>query len=334
MSEAPGPEAAATSASAEDDQLGDWMLHLPIVLARLRDFYLPADFRFDCSDESLARLESLVLVQYPLTEAVAGAYVESVMAYLGECLLQVGGGHWVVGCHTDDPEQCIPLIHPDDALRRPPVSPLHLIVKAIGDRTGDVFVEASRELETAVAERRSSDRGWAPTVPDPAMPPDRVSAASGTTAGDPADDNGAAAEGETDAAVFLVRWLAERRRAFGGWTGDTSDPAYWDFSPESLDGLQVLLRTRLPGGGPTFGRPEQRDFVDGAVWYYGEAVRRAVGGQWDYIDGDPAASAWAGRPFIKTPGRGGRSKIPVYALMSAAESDNPQYLRQTLRLFD
>jgi hypothetical protein len=306
------------TASPDDGELDDWLLRLPIVLARLRDFFLPADFPFDYSRGSLDRLEAVVLARHPLDEAVTGdggAFVESAMAYVGECLLQAGGGRWAMGHHPADPDQSVPVVCPDQALGEPPISPLHLVIDAIGERTGKVFAGAQQALIVAVAGQRARNPAWSLKVPDPAVPPDDQ---------EPAPPP-----------VFLPRWLAERDRAFPGWLRDHAGaPDRWDFSRESLDALQALARRRLPGGGADFERPEHREFVAGAVWYYGEVIRRVVDAQWDYIDGDPSANHYAGRPFVRTTGRDRNSKIPVYALMSAVESDNPHYLRQTLRLFE
>ncbi|GAA3085736.1 hypothetical protein GCM10017562_64680 [Streptomyces roseofulvus] len=72
----------------------------------------------------------------------------------------------------------------------------------------------------------------------------------------------------------LLAWLAERQVAFGDWAREAGgDADRFDFSDASLDALEERVRE-------TFAAPEEitarrrSPFVQGAVWYIGETLRR------------------------------------------------------------
>jgi hypothetical protein len=86
---------------------------------------------------------------------------------------------------------------------------------------------------------------------------------------------------------YLRCWLAERGAQFPVWAGHYGGDAVWDFSPESLDVLEELVMQKAS-------TPEQlleeqnAPFVDGAVWYLGEVLRRGRPQPWQYIRGHTA----------------------------------------------
>lgn len=85
----------------------------------------------------------------------------------------------------------------------------------------------------------------------------------------------------------LETWLDERAAAFGDWAGETGTPGAWDFSPASLDVLEELIWKRYAGVKEILA--ERRSaFVQGAVWYAGETVRRARAGVvWGFEPWEP-----------------------------------------------
>src|SRR5262245_17022860 len=102
--------------SAKSDRaLDEWLDTIDVLLDRLADFYLPDDFPFDYSATSLEHLEAEVLARSPHGGWQPGgdsaAFVESVMAYVGEALMRTGGGHWEFGPHPADPAVDVPYVH-------------------------------------------------------------------------------------------------------------------------------------------------------------------------------------------------------------------------------
>jgi hypothetical protein len=78
----------------------------------------------------------------------------------------------------------------------------------------------------------------------------------------------------------LDLWLAERQAGFPAWAATYGPGLDWNFSVDSLDRLEEVLRrsvasaTDLTDGG-------HRHFSDGASWYLGEVLRRGLGGFWE-----------------------------------------------------
>ena len=85
---------------------------------------------------------------------------------------------------------------------------------------------------------------------------------------------------------YLRRWLAEREAQFPTWVRDYGGDAEWDFSPESLDALENLVIER--GAVPEQLLEDARNapFLDGAVWYLGEVLRRKCALLWEYVRGN------------------------------------------------
>ncbi|MFG2490421.1 hypothetical protein ACGFSD_05000 [Streptomyces caniferus] len=78
----------------------------------------------------------------------------------------------------------------------------------------------------------------------------------------------------------LNAWLAERRAAFPAWAEEAGGgTAAWDFSPESLDRLEDLVR----GAFRTYEEAsvaKDAPFLVGAAWYFGEVQVRECGAVW------------------------------------------------------
>ncbi len=61
--------------------------------------------------------------------------------------------------------------------------------------------------------------------------------------------------------------------------------------------------------------PAHANFVDGAVWYLGEVMRRSNCGEWCLQPGAP--DPWNphnGRPYIQHPSDGGSTAVPILDL--------------------
>lgn len=224
---------------------------------------------------------SLVELEVLAAEGDSPAYE----AYLGETLLRAGGGRWVevsgeAGV-TADPE-----------LGLPPVVPAELLVEP------GRLVEVYDQWAAAVAARRDAVPGWQPVKEptpgldkrhEPAKPPQ------------------------------LRNWLAEREAGFAGWVARWAPDEMWDFSPSSLDRLSELL-VRLLGSPQALKDPVNSDLVDGAVWYLGEAFRRAGGGDWSWKD-EPGEQPMS---YVVNLGRNNRSQLPLAQLRNGMRT--PGYL--------
>ncbi|WP_327070541.1 hypothetical protein [Kitasatospora sp. NBC_01302] len=274
-----------------DDQLDDWLESLNPVLERL-GWFLPSGFVQDFSPGSLDGLEAVLLANVPPGGAppTDSGLVDSALGYLGEALLRVGGGHWAWDHDPDSPDHDLPLVCPDPALGLPPVSPMELLRRARRSGGSGELRRAHAALAAAVADHQAAHPGWRPTK---RHTPGVDEADPATEAQDP----------------WLTGWLAQRAAAFADWAADCGGSAAWDFSRDSIDALEQLLLGRIATA-EAFEAPEQREFVAGAAWYLGEAVRRSAGGvRWQYRPvppGYPDArayfeatnDAWAGAPYL------------------------------------
>lgn len=79
----------------------------------------------------------------------------------------------------------------------------------------------------------------------------------------------------------LSAWLAERSKAFPEWAKATGEEQRWDFSPDSLDALEDLVRRTFADQAQVTGA-KSGAFVQGAVWYIGEVICRTTGAVWRY----------------------------------------------------
>ncbi|MFI6727242.1 hypothetical protein [Streptomyces atratus] len=92
----------------------------------------------------------------------------------------------------------------------------------------------------------------------------------------------------------LPVWLTERAQSFEHWAEATSTPETWDFSPQSLDALEDLIRSQYDSDAETL--TVRRDaFLQGACWYIGEVVCRTQGAVWKF---EPFAAKGAELPSL------------------------------------
>ncbi|MFF3122284.1 hypothetical protein ACFVRD_07895 [Streptomyces sp. NPDC057908] len=90
-------------------------------------------------------------------------------------------------------------------------------------------------------------------------------------------DHGVAPESHPE----LLEWLTERAQNFEHWAEATSTPGTWDFSPQSLDVLEDLVRGQYDSDSARLAA--RRDaFLQGACWYIGEVLCRARGAVWKF----------------------------------------------------
>ncbi|MCW2640732.1 MAG: hypothetical protein JWP76_3038 [Dactylosporangium sp.] len=294
----------------EETPLWEWREAMQPRLARLQAFEVPG-FPLDYTRASLDLLEAEVLARYPFDDRPGSraSFTEAAMGYLGEALLSIAGGTW----EWDD-DNGMPVANFDPQLHLAPVSPLHLIVEAGQRRTGGEFARVQAALEQAVADRRAVEPSWSPTKePTPGL--DKVPRPEGSP--------------------FLDRWLPERQKVFPQWLADHAQGLDgWDFSAESLDLLQAVVLDHLKTL-EDFGRPENHDLVDGAVWYLGEVFGREAGTHWSYIDGEPSPdNMWIGRPFVERLTPRENSTVPYYTLRITVLNAEPGYLRGRLAFFN
>lgn len=87
---------------------------------------------------------------------------------------------------------------------------------------------------------------------------------------------------------YLRCWLAERGAQFPVWASHYGGDAVWDFSPESLDALEELLVQKAPTPEQLLDEERNAPFIDGAVWYLGEVLRRGRSVPWEYTRGETA----------------------------------------------
>ncbi|ORB76290.1 tetratricopeptide repeat protein [Mycobacterium scrofulaceum] len=87
---------------------------------------------------------------------------------------------------------------------------------------------------------------------------------------------------------YLRCWLAERGAQFPVWAGHHGGEAVWDMSPESLDALEELVIQKAPTPEQLLDEEHNAPFVDGAVWYLGEVLRRGRALPWQYTGGGTA----------------------------------------------
>ncbi|WP_433292972.1 hypothetical protein ACQP2F_29440 [Actinoplanes sp. CA-030573] len=129
-----------------------WQDEIDIVLDRLRDFELPADFRFDFSADSLDALEAELLAR----GNPGGDFLESATAYVGEAFRRAGGGEWDWDSRDD-----MPVLAPVGA--GPAIAPLRLLSAAVREKSAHVLREALERWAAA---------GEAPAAePAPAVDP-------------------------------------------------------------------------------------------------------------------------------------------------------------------
>jgi hypothetical protein len=284
------------------DPLARWLDTVPFIVMALEEIELAGnpDIRLDCSGESLGPLERAVLDRFGVPEDVSWAeeraFLNGVVAYLGETLMRVAGGRWgwIPG---DDPEgfpDGVPLVEPDPTLGLAPVSPVHLVEEAVRRGGGELFGTRCRAWRRAVQERRRVQPSWTPhrerTMLDPLPDPPQG----------------------------VAEWLGRRDAAFTGWIAAYAPSVTWDFSPASLTALEGLVRRVTPTTTDLYD-PANRDFVAGATWYLGEVLRRGLGGRWNVRDDrtDPDGEPPVDDLFVDDLGPWDSHCLPVVVLEAA-----------------
>jgi hypothetical protein len=109
-----------------------------------------------------------------------------------------------------------------------------------------------------------------------------------------------------------------------------------------VDTPEAVLHQRVPTE-EAFADPARHDFVQGALWCFGEVLRRRrEAARWQYNRAepgsadsrlDPAVNLWAGRPFIEHDLPGGNATVPIFDLESLVVEGTPGYLRRRLQTF-
>lgn len=291
-------------------QLEEWLETMNPRLGRLEDFEVRG-FPVDYSRASLDHLEREVLRRGPVDDRPdnRSSFVDAAMGYLGETLLNTAGGRW----EWDD-ETGTPVVCPDPALKRDPISPVSLIVAAARRGTGHEFAQVHEALERAVADRQAADSSWSPTK-EPTPGVDVVERTGGS--------------------AYLDRWLPERETAFPRWLADYARdvPGDWDFSADSVNLLERVVVGRLKTL-DDFEVPANHDFVEGAVWYLGEVFCRHSGMRWHYNEGEPDPdNMWIGRPYVDRTGPNANAAVPYYTLRNTVRHNYPGYLRERIDFF-
>ncbi|MGW1651313.1 hypothetical protein [Streptomyces atratus] len=92
----------------------------------------------------------------------------------------------------------------------------------------------------------------------------------------------------------LPAWLTERTQNFEQWAEDTSTPGTWDFSPQSLDALEDLIRSQYDSDAESLAA-RRGTFLQGACWYIGEVACRTQGAVWMF---EPFAAKGAELPSL------------------------------------
>ncbi|MFJ8674313.1 hypothetical protein [Streptomyces sp. NPDC093589] len=110
----------------------------------------------------------------------------------------------------------------------------------------------------------------------------------------------------------LADWLEARAAGFEEWSQETGQAKSWDFTPQSLDALEELVRGRY-GSEEDINAERDGLFVQGAVWYLGEVIRRST-----------QETSWGYDPFLV---EADDIPFPLFASGADDELDTP-YLTQ------
>ncbi|WP_406272775.1 hypothetical protein OH799_33425 [Nocardia sp. NBC_00881] len=228
--------------------LETWMGSIAARILGLREAGLPSEVQLDFSAESLYRLEEFAL-------AHDDAVTDAVAAYLGETLLRVGGGYWSWGetpCYLNYGMPIISSYH----VYPHSTSPIRLVHLARQQRNGVTFTQVYRAWERHARIQKAMNPKWFPAKPC-------------TSGLDP-----------EPAPTPVEVWCAERQRAFPAWIAQYGHGGIWDFSRDSLDRLTDVIMTVTPTWEQLL-HPDNAEFAAGAVWYYGDTLRRAKPSRWE-----------------------------------------------------
>jgi len=276
-----------------DQILDRWLDFGVLYIERLEEIELNNQVRLDYSLDSLRAVEAAALSRLPDAGAALDEdddrFVCGIVGYVGEALQRAAGGHWEWRSAAEPVSPAVTdkllverlaryqwhfdeaavggfvVAVADDALQLEPVSPLHLLLVLLTERaTGEGVISRTwRAWQTAAKRYAAEHPGWQPTK--------AYNLADGLYVPPPSD--------------VLNNWLATQADRFPRWAARW--PGQWDFSAESVDRLAALVFETTPTVAE-LQNPANRDFVDGATWYLGEALRRACRAEWVYHE-------WAGQ---------------------------------------
>jgi len=269
--------------------LTDWLTSAGLSLIYLEVYEEPGGFEMDYSGASLARVGEIVVDRAEeSTDPAEPGLALAAAAYVGEVLLRLAGGRWEWSGQA-------PAIRADLALDLPPQYPVEFVARAIQHADDDAFTQAYGQWEQAVMRYRTEHPQWTPVKQHtPGIDPDPPAASD---------------------EARLAAWIAGRQQAFPAWVARNAADGPWDFSVDSLDSLEHLLLRRVPTVGDLT-RPENKELVDGALWYFGEALRRIRGGAWVYRQPDSArpGDPFAGDPFVRPAAGKGAATTPFVTI--------------------
>ncbi|WP_280311961.1 hypothetical protein [Nocardia abscessus] len=83
-------------------------------------------------------------------------------------------------------------------------------------------------------------------------------------------------------ADYAAAWTTAQAQRFPEWQQRYGAELGAEFSPESLDALESVIRRVTPTPEDLLEDPAHAEFLNAAAWYYGETVRSATGLVWTY----------------------------------------------------
>jgi hypothetical protein len=116
--------------------------------------------------------------------------------------------------------------------------------------------------------------------------------------------------GDRPSAEVLAQWLAKREATVPGWVSAYGDLGAWDFSPESLDLLESLVRGVVVSL-DDLTDPANRELLQGAAWYLGEVMIRTKGGEWELKE------VFGSEPYVNQPKPHGSMAFPMASIVNA-----------------
>jgi hypothetical protein len=274
-----------------------WLDRINLLIDMMGDVDLGGAIALDYSAASLSALEAAARDR--LADPAEALYDDqqsftaSVVAYVGEALMRVGGGRWDCAAEAPadvavsdpllrqrlaehrwridsvgDPDAAgFPIIRPDPATGLEVLSPTHLLLEGLASDGGAVWASTYEHWKQVVQEYAAGHSGWTPTK-------ERTLADGLFTAPAPS--------------AVLDDWLARMEPRFPDWADSAGGT--WDYSPDSINRLAALV-LRVTPTVKAFQDPANADFVEGASYYLGEMLRRGYPSRWVYREfrdeGDP-----------------------------------------------
>jgi len=229
--------------------------------------------RWDFSAESMYALADVVLERCPagtsLVDAPDGdAFIGGVVWYFGETLHRAKPSHWgyngswaaKTGRGWDGPQ----VITADMVFRSYQLS-VFLMQELDGVITSKAVWDGHESTEPDPKHLRDIYEGWVTAsirerVDDSQKRREQAKRRAGSRRSDE---------------EALARWLAAREAGFPHWIEQFGSASQWDFSDESLDELEALIKRIAAGPEELLEDKANADFVEGAAWYFGEVLRRA-----------------------------------------------------------